>query len=227
MNITVTGILSYPSLHRASVLENFKNNPPKFRCTVMLEKDSDDLRKIYSKIEQLKHNKWGGDVPSNFELKCLLDLSKDPATENYMALKALNGENNKPIVVDENGEEIITPAQCVAGTICQMSVSLYAYDKSGNGVSAGINGVMIMNTMGELGVLGRDRLTVAEMFGSQPVPPFVEEDDTPFEPVAKKEYTMTDAAKKFGWHKRSDVSGDWDNDKLLLKNGYMVETTKW
>lgn len=232
MNITVTGILSYPNLHRAATLENYPNNPPKFRCTVLLKKGSDDLRKIESKIEQLKHNKWVDKVPLNFELKCLIDLNNDPVTENYVALKALNSEDNKPIVVDENGEEIITPAQCIAGTICQMSVSLYAYDKSGNGVSAGINGVMIMNTMGELGILGRDRLTVAEMFGNQSVPPFVEEDDTPFEPAAKKEYTMTDAAKKFGWHKRSDVSGEWDHDDLLLKNGYMLEVfqtnpTKW
>lgn len=226
MNITVTGILSYPNLHRATTLTNYPNNPPKFRCTVMLKKGSDDLLRVENAINQVGSNKWGVDFPPNFEVKCLVDLNKDPVTRDYMALKALNSEDSRPKVVDINREEIITPDKCIAGTMCQMSVSLYAYDKSGNGISAGINGVMIMDVIGELGVLGRDRLTVDEMFGNQTTP-----HSPPFTTTlaVSKEYEMTDSAKKFGWYKRVDVSGEWDNDELLLKNGYMVEVfpIKW
>ncbi len=229
MNITVTGILSYPSLYRAVTLENYPNNPPKFRCTALLKKGSDDLRRVTNAIERLKKDKWPIEVPANFEVKCLIDMIKDPIAGNYVALKALNSEDDKPRVVDQNNEEIITPSQLKAGMRFQMSVSLYVYDKSGNGVSAGINGVKILDGMGELGLLGRGRLSDEEMFGGENSAP-------PLSPstavlAAKKEYTMTDAAKKFGWHKRSDVSGEWDNDNLLLENGYMIEVfttkTKW
>ncbi len=218
MNITVSGILSYPSLHRPVTLENYPNNPPKFRCTVLLKKDSADLKKIENEIDILKQEKWKGKSPFNFELKCLIDLINDPITSDYVALKALNSEDNKPRVLDQNGEEIITPSQLTAGMLCQMSVSLYVYTKSGNGVSAGINGVKLSGGMGELGLLGRGRLSDEEMFGpsSSSEPPFV------IEPVVKK-YIMTDTAKAFGWKERSDVTGDWNNDKLLIEHGYMIE----
>lgn len=225
MNLTVLGILSYPSLHRAVTLENYPNNPPKFRCTVLLKKGSDDLRKVESTIERLKQDKWAGEVPVNFEVKCLIDMAKDPIVGDYVALKALNSEDDKPRVLDQNGEEVIIPAQLIAGMRCKMSVSLYVYDKSGNGVSAGINGVKLQGGMGELGVLGRSRLSDEEMFGdnhSTSPSPFSAE-------VPAKNYEMTDRAKKFSWHKRSDVVGEWDDDRLLLENGYMVEvfSTKW
>lgn len=223
MNITVSGILSYPNLHRAVTLENYPNNPPKFRCTVLLKKDSADLKKIENTLERLKQEKWKGKAPFNFELKCLIDLINDPITSDYVALKALNSEDNKPRVLDQNGEEILTSAQLTAGMLCKMSVSLYVYTKSGNGVSAGINGVKIMGGMGELGALGRARLSDEEMFGNQSALPLAVEDDAPFEPVAKKKYIMTDTAKAFGWNERSDVTGDWNNDKLLIEHGYMIE----
>lgn len=218
MNITVSGILSYPNLHRAVTLENYPNNPPKFRCTVLLKKGSADLKKIENMLERLKQEKWKGKAPFNFELKCLIDLMNDPITNDYVALKALNSEDNKPRVLDQNGEEIITPSQLTAGMLCQMSVSLYVYTKSGNGVSAGINGVKLSGGMGELGLLGRGRLSDEEMFGpsSSSEPPFV------IEPVVKK-YIMTDTAKAFGWKERSDVTGNWNNDKLLIEHGYMIE----
>lgn len=218
MNITVSGILSYPNLHRAVTLENYPNNPPKFRCTVLLKKGSADLKKIENMLERLKQEKWKGKAPFNFELKCLIDLINDPITSDYVALKALNSEDNKPRVLDQNGEEIITPSQLTAGMLCQMSVSLYVYTKSGNGVSAGINGVKLSGGMGELGLLGRGRLSDEEMFGpsSSSEPSFV------IESVVKK-YIMTDTAKAFGWKERSDVTGDWNNDKLLIEHGYMIE----
>ena len=223
MNITVSGILSYPTLHRASTLENYRNNPPKFRCTVLLKKGSADLQKVASKINQLKREEWGDNTPSNFELKCLLDLSEDPVTHNYVALKALNGEDDKPRVIDHNGEEVIMSSQCVAGLQCMMSVSLYVYTRSGNGISAGINGVKIMDAMGELGILGRDRLTDEQMFGNQLVnePPLRKKESKAF-----REFIMTKQAKEFGWHKRSDVTGEWDNDELLIDNGYMIVSTQ-
>jgi len=189
---------------------------------VLLKKGSVDLQKVEDAIEKLKRDKWGGDVPLNFEVKCLMDLNKDPVTHEYMALKALNSEDNKPRVIDQHGEEIITPAPCVAGLQCMMSVSLYAYDKSGNGVSAGINGVKIMDVMGELGVLGRDRLTDEEMFGNQP-----ERSSTVEKPKTFKKFIMTDAAREFGWEERSDVTGEWDDDELLIDNGYMTVETKY
>ena len=214
MNITVSGILSYPTLHRASTLENYRNNPPKFRCTVLLKKGSADLQRVKSEIKQLKYEEWGDNVPLNFELKCLLDLAGDLVTYDYVALKALNGEDDKPRVVDQNGEEVIMSSQCVAGLQCMMSVSLYVYTRSGNGISAGINGVKIMDAMGELGILGRDRLTDEQMFGSHVIA-------EKKHPIAKQLMIMTDSAKEFGWNKRSDVTGEWDDDQLLISCGYM------
>lgn len=226
MNITVSGILSYPKLHRAETLEDFPNGPPKFRCSVMLRKDSVDLQKVRRVIEKLKQEKWGGDIPKHFDLKCLTNLGNDSATADYVALRALNNEYDKPRVIDQNGEDIISPAQCVAGLKCMMSVSIYAYSKSKavNGISAGINGVKIMETMGELGKLGRQALTNDEMFGGQS-----SHSSTKTSVLAKvidaetpKQFTMTEKAIDLGWTKRSDVMGDWNDDQLLLDNGYMT-----
>lgn len=218
MNITVSGILSYPSLHKAVTLENYPNNPPKFRCSVLLKKGSEDHRRIEKAIETVKREKWGENIPSNFEIKCLTDLSHDTATKDYVVLKALNDESNRPRVIDQNGEEVISPALCTSGSKCMMSVSIYAYLKSGNGVSAGINGVKVSDIMGELGRLGRAQMTDDEMFGEQvqkvPQTPLVEQ------------FTMSERAFELDWFKRSDVTGEWDDDELLLKYGYMTKATQ-
>lgn len=218
MNVTVTGILSYPNLHRAVALESFPNNPPMFRCTVLLKKDSNDLRRIENLIEQVKRDKWNDNVPSSFALKCLLYDVEDPTTQGYVSFKALSSQDNKPRVIDKKGEEIIMSDQCTPGIKCMMSASLYAYSKAGNGVSAGINGVKILGVMGELGPLGRGRLSDEEMFGGN----HFNSNILLSEPAVIKKYTMTSEAKKLGWHNRSDVKGDWDNDQLLLVNGYMT-----
>lgn len=218
MKITVSGILSYPSLHKAVTLENYPNNPPKFRCSVLLKKGSEDHRRIEKAIEAVKHEKWGKNIPSDFEVKCLTDLSHDENVKDYIVLKALNDETNRPRVIDQNGEEVISPALCMSGLKCMMSVSIYAYSKSGNGVSAGINGVKISDIMGELGRLGRAQMTDDEMFGEQvqksPQTPLVEQ------------FTMTEKAIELDWFKRSDVVGDWDNDELLIEYGYMTKTAQ-
>lgn len=219
MNITVTGILSYPNLHRAVALENFPNNPPMFRCTVLLKKGSMDLSRVESLVERLKHDRWGNDIPSPFDLRCLIYTTKDPATQGYVAFKALSHQDDKPYVGDVDEKDIIVPSQCVPGHMCQMSASVYAYDKSGNGVSASINGVQISDVMGELGALGRDKLSVQEMFGGNRL----ESKASFVKPTAVKKYIMTDEAKKLNWNVRSDVKGGWDKDELLLTHGYMIE----
>lgn len=218
MNITVSGILSYPSLFKAVTAEGFPDGPPKFRCSVLLKKGSEDHRKVKKAIEKLKRERWRDNTPSKFDLKCLIDLSHIPETKNYVSLKALNDASTRPRVIDKNGEEIISPDRCVPGLECKMCVSLYTYDKAGGGISAGIHGVKILDVMGELGRLGRARLTDDEMFGEpvqkSPQPPLVEQ------------FTMTNEAIEFGWFKRSDVTGDWDDDEILLKAGYMTKATQ-
>jgi len=165
MNITVSGILSYPNLHRAKTLKGYENNSPKFRCSVLLKKGSEDLLKIEQVIERVKLDKWDGSPPHNYDSKCLVDLLEDPVTKGYVALKALSDESSPPRVVDQNGEEILSQLDYVAGQKCMMSVSIYAFSSKGNGISAGINGVKILKGMGELGRLGRTQLSDDEMFG--------------------------------------------------------------
>lgn len=215
MDITVSGILSYPSLFKAVTAEGFPDGPPKFRCSVLLKKGSEDHLKIEKAIEKLKRGRWGDNIPSKFDLKCLIDLSHIPETKNYMSLKALNDASTRPRVIDGNGEEIISPDMCVPGLKCKMCVSLYTYDKAGGGISAGIHGVKILDVMGELGRLGRALLTDDEMFGEQvnkaPQPPLVEQ------------FIMTEKAIELDWFKRSDVTGEWNDDELLLEYGYMTK----
>ena len=227
-NITVRGILSYPSLLKAVSLANYPDNPPKFRCSVLLQKGSVDLQRLEQRINEIKQEKWKDKIPSDFEIKCLTDLSHDAATQNYVSLKALNDASSKPRVIDAAGEEVLLEELCVPGLECKMSVSIYAYSKSGNGISAGINGVKLLNTMGELGRLGRAQMSDDEMF----------DDDQSFTPVATEEqgqkvlssahfeeqFTMTEKAIEVGWLKRSDVLPTW-NDEQLIEHGYMIVET--
>lgn len=198
--------------------EGFPDGPPKFRCSVLLKKKSEDHRKVEKAIEKLKRERWGNNTPPRFDLKCLIDLSHIPETKNYVSLKALNDASTRPRVINKNGEEIISPDMCVPGLECKMCVSLYTYDKAGGGISAGIHGVKILDVMGELGRLGRARLTDDEMFGEQvqkaPQTPSVEQ------------FVMTEQAIEVGWFKRSDVIGEWNDDELLLKYGYMTKATQ-
>ena len=208
-NLTLEGILSYPSLMKATSLENFPNNPPLFRCTVLLKRNSDGHHQLNQIINQLKLEKWSKELPAGFEVKCLIDMinDDDPNMHEYIAVKALNQEFNRPRVIDQEGNEIIDASIIEAGKTCKMSISVYSYTKSGYGISAGINGVMIMNNMGELGKLGRIRLTDQQMFGNQ------------FKPVVTPiTYTMTEKAA--GVTQQAFIDAGWTNE-MLVQQGYM------
>ena len=210
-NITIDGILSYPSLMKPTTLESFPNNPSRYRCTVLIKRGSEHHQNVMMIIDQLKREKWSKGIPSRFEVKCIIDMIHDDDLKmrQYIAIKALNSEFDRPRVIDQDGNEVIDVSILEPGRLCKMSASIYPYVKSGDGISAGINGVMIMKDMGELGRLGRNRLTDDQMFGRH---------IDSYLPVLTTHRIMTEKAVSVTY--QQFIDNGWTDD-LLVKHGYL------
>lgn len=229
--ITVEGILSYPQIFKAVKFKDKPTSEPRFGCSILVKNTDPVLHKLNALIEEVKRTKWPKGMPAGNNVYCLLPYTEN---NNYMVLRAYAKEEKRPIVMDINSEPIIDKSIAVAGKVAKMCVSVYAYD---DGITAGLEGVMILNEIGELGELGVARPTTEEMFGSDPnfvqhsgevfnggIPTnYMPANQLPFAPVSPTPPVRTMTAKANGMTAEQFRLSDpaW-TDELLIKHGYMT-----
>lgn len=169
-------ILSFPHVFQPRAFQ--QGQDPKYSCAGLIAKNDPQIAQVQALIEQEKANTFPSGVPANAKM-CLKDCAAeetykaDPRFHNYMVLGMYNSD--KPVIVDQNLQPLMDPAQVYAGGVAWVSVGIQGYNTQLNkGVGAYINGLM---PTGEEGPLGRidGRPTVEQMFGDvagggQPAP---------------------------------------------------------
>ena len=166
----VTGLVrfSYVNIFRSRAFT--QDGTAKYSiCLLIPKKDTKTLAKIKKAIEDTKlkgqADKWGGKIPKNLHLP-LRDGDEERADEapEYAGMYFLNASaNEKPGIVDENGNEILDPAEVYSGCWGRAGFNLFAYDSNGNrGIGVGLNTIQKLKDDEHL---GGARATAEEDFG--------------------------------------------------------------
>lgn len=211
-NITVEGILSYPSIFKASKIANDPTSTPRFSCSVLIKKGDPQIERINQKIEEVKNNTFPNGMPPKSTIHVLVDCAvefpNDVSLRDYMVFRAHSKEDRRPVVCDVDQQDVIDPSKACAGDICKMSVFIFAFKTMKGGISAGLNGIMLLYKQGKLGKLG-NTITKEEMFGNVLRKETFQSKNTPI---------MTDKA---GSTPYSDfIENGWTHDQLV-DHGYV------
>lgn len=158
--------LSYAHVWKAKAIA--EGQDPKYSCSILIPKsDKETIAKIQSAIKQAledgKHSKFGGKVPSN--LKTPLrdgdeERGDDPVYKGHYFINA--SSKSKPIIVDRRKEPITDENDVYSGCYARVSINFYAFNTSGNrGVACGLGNIQ---KLGDGEVLGGGRSSVNDDF---------------------------------------------------------------
>lgn len=139
--------LSFPDLFEARAFK--QGDKPKFKATFLVPQDSPQVKEIEAAIKEVAKAKWGAKADSviksirgNPNKFCFQDGdTKDyDGYANMMALSA--GSVTRPLVIDRDKSPLTAAdGKPYAGCYVNASIELFAYDNSGNGISASLKGV--------------------------------------------------------------------------------------
>lgn len=139
--------LAFPALFTA---EPFKpGDVPKFKATFLIPKDSEQCEEVEQAIKAVAREKWGAkadgiikQIRGNPNKFCFQD-GDDRAYDGYQGMMALSAKNAlRPTVVDANKAPLVeADGKPFAGCYVHAVVDFFAYDNSGNGISASLMGV--------------------------------------------------------------------------------------
>lgn len=140
--------LSYPHLFQPTAFK--PGMPLKFKATFLIPKGSAQHKEIEAAIKDAATAKWGAkadqiikSIRGNSNKFCFQDgdLSDKEEYHGNMSITASNAA--KPLILDRDPNVHLTPAdgRPYAGCYVNANIEIYAYDKSGNGISANLGGV--------------------------------------------------------------------------------------
>lgn len=131
--------VSFPSVFAPSAYEK---QDPKYSLTSIFESGT-DLSGLQAAVKEAAKDKWGADIPSNLKLPFhkgeKKDLKKYPEFKDTIFINMRSNVDRKPGIVDENAEPMADPSKFYGGCYAQAYVTVYAYDKMGNGVAFGLS----------------------------------------------------------------------------------------
>lgn len=140
---------------RLSYVQVFNlNDDGKYSLAVLIPKtDTATVAKINAAIEKLKldpkaQQVWGGKFLANYKSP-LRDGDTERDTDEFPEYKGhwfFNASTkNKPQVVDQNVEPILSQDELYSGCYGRVSINLYAFNQDGGkGIAAGLNNVQKM-----------------------------------------------------------------------------------
>lgn len=139
--------LSFPDLFTARAFK--AGDKPKFKATFLVPKDDAQIKTIEAAIKEVAKAKWGAkadavlkSIRGNPNKFCFQDGdTKD--YDGYAGMMALSAGNaTRPLVIDRDKSPLSeADGKPYAGCYVNASVEFFAYDNSGNGISASLKGV--------------------------------------------------------------------------------------
>lgn len=141
--------LSYPAIY---VAKPFKNNPPKFSCTLLIPKtDTKTYEKMLKCVEAAKligkekKTGWKGQIPKVLDINIFdgdVEFAKDKKGPEYKGHWYISPKNDaKPFVLGLDGEEVLKQADVYAGCYVKGAVQFFPYDNASNGVGVSLIGL--------------------------------------------------------------------------------------
>lgn len=148
MKIKLTNVrLSFPHLFEPTAFK--PGDIPKYKATLLIEQGSPQAKVIDDAIKAVAQAKWGvkGDsviksIRGNPNKFCYQDgnTKEYDGYEGMMALTA--GNKVRPLVIDRDKSPLTSAdGRPYAGCYVNATVEFFAYDNSGNGISASLGGV--------------------------------------------------------------------------------------
>ena len=136
--------ISYPDLFTAKESKKFPQQGKRFKCDILIPKDSPLVQAIMEKVQLAKNEGlekiWNGKEPKN--LKMPLSDGDERDDQNYhghYVLSPWSKEDRPPKIVDMNRVSIIDQSEIYGGVWANVNVNFYAYDNSGAGIGCGFD----------------------------------------------------------------------------------------
>ena len=211
ISIVVEGILSYPNVFKPVKYVDDPTSVPKFTCSLLIKKSDPQINLIENTIAAVQQSFFPNGMPAkagnHVLIDCMNDMLEEVSLHEYMVVRAKASEDRRPTIFDVNRKDVIDPSRVKPGDIGKMDISIFGFKTSKGGISAGLNGVMILENEGVLGRLGNIRHR-DDMFRSA-----AEGRGAPVVPI------MT--AKALGVPYNTFIMQGW-SDETLLANGYLA-----
>jgi hypothetical protein len=150
MKIAIHGRLSFPDLFTPRPFK--AGDKPKFKATFLVPKDGPEHKKISEAIIAVAKEKWPKDyakviasIKGNANKFCFQD-GETKSYEGYEGMMAFSaGNTTRPLVLDRDKTPLTeADGKPYAGCHVVGSVEIFAYDNSGNGISASLRGVQFV-----------------------------------------------------------------------------------
>lgn len=142
--------LSFPDLFEPRPFK--AGDKPKYKSTFLIEKDSAQAKAVEAAIKEVAKAKWGAKAdavlkgirgnPNKFNFQD--GDTKD--YDGYSGMMALSASNQaRPLVIDRDKTPLSAQdGKPYAGCYVNATVEFFAYDNSGNGISASLKGVQFV-----------------------------------------------------------------------------------
>ena len=133
--------LSYCNVFKARAFQD--GDKEKYSVTLLIpKKDKKTLKKvkdaINAEIDAGKESLWNGKEPKNM-WDPLRDGDDDDHVE-YSGMYFLNAKSDtKPVLLDEEGEELLDQSELYSGCWARASISFFAFNNKTKGVGVGLN----------------------------------------------------------------------------------------
>jgi hypothetical protein len=141
----ITGEVRFSYAHVFEPSSINEADAKKYSASILIPKtDKVTLSKIEKAIEAAKQEgkgKWNGKIPPVLKLPLRDGDVERPDDEAYEGMMFLNASSkNKPGIVDENRDGIMSNDEFYSGCYGRASLNLYAFNVNGNkGIAVGLN----------------------------------------------------------------------------------------
>jgi hypothetical protein len=141
----ITGKVRFSYAHVFEPSAINEGDDKKYSVSILIpKKDLETLAKIKKAVEAAKQEgkgKWNGKIPPVLKLPLRDGDAERPDDEAYEGMMFLNASSkNKPGVVDENTDPVMSKDDFYSGCFGRASVNFYAFNVSGNkGIAVGLN----------------------------------------------------------------------------------------
>jgi hypothetical protein len=160
--------ISYPTLFTPKQVAG--QGEPKYSAAFIIDNNNPGLKKLLALRDEVVKTAYPtGKIPSGFKgLPLYAGEDKHPGNEDYAGCHLLNSSNkNKPVVVDQQMNKVLDPAQVYPGMFVNVAVSVYCYNQTlSKGVTCGLEAVQLVRDGERLD----NRPNVNELFSPIAVP---------------------------------------------------------
>jgi hypothetical protein len=164
----ITGKVRFSYAHVFEPSAINEGDDKKYSVSILIpKKDLETLAKIKKAVEAAKQEgkgKWNGKIPPVLKLPLRDGDAERPDDEAYEGMMFLNASSkNKPGIVDENTDPVMSKDDFYSGCFGRASVNFYAFNVSGNkGIAVGLNNLQKLEDGDRLS----GRPSAADDFGS-------------------------------------------------------------